>query len=90
MNDNVIPIKQDKEPFTYGICGNQIVVADREKKLEIGFSLYGPAILMSGYGISYTREELAQILWAAAYLLDSEERWRKGEYIGKDYENKEA
>ena len=86
MKDNVMPIKQDDEPYTYGICGDLLMVADREKELEIGFSHNGPAILMSGYGISYKREELAQILWAAAYLLDSEERWRKGAYIGKDYE----
>jgi len=86
VNDNVIPIKQNDEPYTYGIAGDQIVIADKNKELEIGFSLSGPSVLFSGYGIGYEREELAQILWAAAYLLDSEERWRKGEYIGKDYE----
>lgn len=86
MNDNVIPTKQDDEPYCYGIDGDMITVADREKELEIGFLLDGPAIAMSGYGINYERKELAQILWAAAYLLDSEERWRKGEYIGKDYD----
>lgn len=86
MSDNVIPIKQDDEPFCYSIAGDQIFVADSAKELEIGFSFDGPAVLIHGYGPSYKREELAQILWAAAYLLDSEERWRKGEYIGKDYE----
>lgn len=86
MNDNVIPIKQDKEPYTYGICGDFVVVADKNKDLEIGFTNTGPTVNIGGIGIAYNREDLARILWAAAYLLDSEERWRKGEYIGKDYD----
>ena len=90
MSDNVIPIRPENEPFTYGIDGDMITVADMERELEIGFFIDGPSILMSGYTIDYKREDLAQILWAAAYLLDSEGRWRKDQYIGKDYDNKKG
>ena len=85
MSDNVIPIRPDDEPFTYGIDGDDVAVVDEGKELEIGFLDGLPSILMSGYEINYKREGLAQILWAAAYLVDSEGRWRKEEYISKDY-----
>jgi len=86
MSNNVFQINQDKEPYTYYIDGDDLAVSDKLQELQIGFLMGEPTVCIGGYGVHYKREDLAQMLWAAAYLLDSEERYRKDKYVGKDYE----
>ena len=35
------------------------------------------------------RKEMAEFLWMAAYMVDSEQRWAKDEYVGLNYKDGE-
>lgn len=44
-------------------------------------------ILASSNKVSYSRKELAEFLWAAAYYIDSGQQYCPEELVGQDYEN---
>lgn len=42
-------------------------------------------ITLGGSAVSFTREQLARLLWAAAYAVDSNQKWAEGEYPARNY-----
>ena len=79
----------DNDKFEYfetnnGGLGIQFI----EGSLPMGPSFKGDGYIFDG-GL-YGREELAQFLWAAAYYLDSEQRYMpEGELVGINYEGED-
>lgn len=91
---NVIkfPEREDSDLFQYfkdsdGVLGVQDFAAD----LWIRKHYKGDSdrfTLNSAIDITHRRRDLAQFLWAAAYYIDSEQRYMpEGELIGINYED---
>ena len=58
------------------------------KGLGLSFGSMTPntfMVSMRGQSEAVSREELAELLWMAAYMLDSEQRWCGSEYVGMNY-----
>lgn len=67
---------------------NGMAVVDSELKTKIGFEGDGPDsvfIAVNGMGINTDRKRLAEFLWCAINMIDSEARYCDGEYPARNY-----
>ncbi len=62
-----------------------LMVESKLNKLSIGFEEGSPVVRFGNVTVAYSRVHLAKMLWAAAYLVDSNETWKADEYVGRDY-----
>lgn len=63
------------------------IVSSNKNKLEIGFDGDTPIINLGGDYSTCDRKHLAELLWAAAYLVDSHGVWRKDKYPARNYDD---
>lgn len=70
----------------YDIGADTVLVSSKNHKLKIGFNEDQPVIMFGNVSVVYDREHLAKMLWAAAYLVDSGEKWKEDDYVGRDYQ----
>jgi len=79
------------ENFNYVDDGGIVGIENGRHTIQIIKSITNDnvfSILVNNELTTQTREELAEFLWAAAYLLDSEKRHEpKGEIVGINYIN---
>jgi len=79
----------NSENIGYDISnGNGDAVMDKGLDLIVGFdegSVESVFIAVNGEGIHTDRKRLAEFLWCAAYMVDSEQRFAEGEYPARNY-----
>lgn len=80
----------DREHVSYdGTTGSGMAVMDGDLKAIIGFdgdSMDSVFIAVNGEGIHTDRKRLAEFLWCAAYMVDSEQRFTFDEFPARNYE----
>lgn len=89
MTDNIIPFPEQEKDFEYcgyAEYGDQIGVAMRDWSLQfVPLNSREILVRLCDNDLIFRREELAELLWAAAFLLDSQEEQLAEEYVGLDY-----
>lgn len=88
---NIIQFPQiSSENIGYDISnGNGDAVMDKELEFIVGFdegSFDSVFMAVNGEGMHTDRKRLAEFLWCAAYMVDSEQRFAGGEYPARNYE----
>lgn len=80
----------DRENISYSTDDGELAVMDRELDVIIGIdsdSFDSVFLGIDGVGFHTDRKRLAEFLWSAAYMLDSEGRYKFDEYPAKDYKS---
>lgn len=72
--------------ISYDFNENAMMVVSGNNKLSIGFDGDDFIIKFGNVSVVYERDHLAEMLWGAAYLVDSEQRYTEDEYVGINYE----
>lgn len=84
---NIIKFPTSDEDTNYVKGGDGDFLVNFNDEVFIGFDNGVPSISLGGKTVSMTRKKLAKLLWASAYLVDSEQRWAEDEFPCQNYDN---
>jgi len=79
----------NRENIVYDLSGGNNSVMDKGLEIIVGFEGDDPDsvfMAINGEGVDTDRKRLAEFLWCAAYMVDSEQRFAGGEYPARNYD----
>jgi hypothetical protein len=77
---------EPKESAMYRCEDGVITVVNDSNDAEVVCNAVDGWMIVNGRPIEFkSRRHMAEFLWMAAHLVDSEGRWKRDEYVGVDY-----